>query len=294
MPSTSQHPAPLRGIALMVTSALFMNLNNAILKLLTEGMPPGEIMFLRSVMILPFIFAYAHFQGGFSTLRIRRWQGHLARAICIGFSAYTFILSVQFLPLATTVALTFAAPLLITAMAGPLLNEEIGWRRWSAVAVGFVGVAVITRPGSEVFQWTALLPLACAFASAGRDVITRRMTAGETSLAIMFTANIAMALFGLCSIPFGWVVPDTRSLMLLALCVPLVAIGHYSMIEALRYAEAAVASPFRYSAIIWAGLLGYLVWGDVPDLWSIIGTLIVIASGLYILHREFIRRRQSG
>lgn len=293
MPIIGQQSAPLKGIGLMVASALFMGINNAILKLLTEGLPAGEIMFLRSIAVLPLLLIYAQFHGGWSALRVSRWQGHTWRAVCLGFSAYFFILSVQFLPLATTVALTFATPLLITAMAGPFLKEQIGWRRWSAVGVGFIGIIVITRPGSEVFQLTALLPLICALASAGRDVITRSMTAGESSLAIMLTANVGMAIFGLFSLPFGWVVPDAHSLWLIGACVPLVAIGHYTMIEALRYAEAAVASPFRYSAIVWAGVLGYLLWGDVPDGWSILGTCIVIASGVYILHREFLRRRHS-
>ena len=292
MTNISQQSAPLKGIAFMVASALFMGINNAILKLLTEGLPAGEIMFLRSFMILPLILLYAYFRGGWSSLRVYRWRGHSARAVCLGFSAYFFILSVQFLPLATTVALTFAAPLLITAMAGSFLKEEVGWRRWSAVGVGFLGVVIITRPGSDVFQLTALLPLACALASAGRDVITRSMTAGESSIAIMLTANVGMAVFGLFSIPFGWEEPDSRSIWLIAACVPLVAVGHYTMIEALRYAEAAVASPFRYSAIVWAGLLGYFIWGDVPDSWSIVGTCIVIASGVYILHREFVHRRE--
>ena len=151
MASATQRSAPLRGIALMVASAFFMNVNNAILKLLTEGLPVGEIMFLRAAMILPLIFVYAGFRGGRAALRINRWQGHVARGVCLGFSAYFFLLSVQYLPLGMTVALTFAAPLLITAMAGPILGEEVGWRRWAAVAVGFLGVVVITRPGTNVF-----------------------------------------------------------------------------------------------------------------------------------------------
>lgn len=296
MTRTAQQSAPLRGIMLMVASAFFMNVNNAILKLLTEGLPVGQIMFLRASLILPLIVAVALCRGGLSELRVYRWQGHVARGLCLGFSAYFFLLSVEYLPLGTTVALTFAAPLLITAMAGPMLGEEVGWRRWSAVAVGFLGVVVITRPGSDVFQIAALLPLACAVASAGRDLMTRKMTAGESSLAILLTANLFQILFGAFSIPFGWEVPDARSLWLVAACVPLVFVGHYTMIEAFRYAEAAVASPFRYSAIVWAGLFGYMIWGDVPDIWAVTGTGIIIASGLYILHREFVRRRgqQTG
>ena len=209
----------------MVASAFFMNVNNAILKLLTEGLPVGEIMFLRAAMILPLIFVYAAFRGGRAALRINQWQGHVARGVCLGFSAYFFLLSVQYLPLGMTVALTFAAPLLITAMAGPILGEEVGWRRWAAVAVGFLGVVVITRPGTNVFQLAALLPLVCALASAGRDVATRRMTASETSLAILLTANLFQIGFGLLSLPWGWVMPDARSFWLVAACVPLVNIA---------------------------------------------------------------------
>ena len=293
MVATTQQSEPLRGIALMVASAFFMNVNNAILKLLTEGLPVGEIMFLRAAMILPLVFLYAAFRGGLAVLRVNYWRGHLARGVCLGFSAYFFLLSVEHLPLGMTVALTFAAPLLITAMAGPLLNEEVGWRRWAAVGVGFLGVVVITRPGSDVFQLAALLPLVCALASAGRDIATRSMTATETSLAILMTANLFQICFGLLSLPFGWQVPDLRSFWLLAACVPLVFIGHYTMIEAFRFAEAGLVSPFRYSAIVWAGLFGYFLWGDVPDGWSVVGTGIVIASGFYILHREFLRQPKA-
>ena len=294
MVATTHHSAPLRGILLMVASAFFMNVNNAILKLLTEDLPVGEIMFLRAIMILPLIFLYAVFRSGIAALQVKRWRGHLTRGICLGFSAYFFLLSVEHLPLGMTVALTFAAPLLITAMAGPLLGEEVGWRRWAAVGVGFIGVVVITRPGSDVFQVAALLPLACALASAGRDIATRGMTATESSLAILMTANLFQICFGLLSLPLGWQIPDIRSVWLLLACVPLVFVGHYTMIEAFRYAEAALVSPFRYSAIVWAGLFGYLLWGDVPDGWALVGTVIVITSGLYILHRELVRRRKGS
>lgn len=293
MAVTVQHSAPFKGIALLVVSALFMGINNAILKLLTEGYPAGEIMFMRGVAILPVIGVFAYFSGGWSALRVYSWRGHSMRAVTMGFSAYFFILSVQFLPLATAVALSFATPLFVTAMAGPLLGEPVGWRRWSAVAVGFLGIVVITRPGTAVFQAAALFPLISALASAGRDVITRKMTAGESSVAIMATANLTLMLFGLCTLPFGWEVPDSRALWLVAVSGPIVACGHYTMIEAFRYAEAAVAAPFRYSAILWAGLLGFFIWSDVPDGWDIAGTCIVIASGLYILHREYVRRRNG-
>ena len=293
MALTAHHAAPLKGIALMVTSTLFMGINNAVLKLLTADFSVGQIMFMRAVAILPVVGLFAMLSGGWSSLRIQRWSGHFWRGIAMCVSAWFFILSVQHLPLATAVAITFATPLFVTAAAGPFLKEDVGWRRWAAVAVGFIGILVITRPGAAVFQVAVVFPIVCALGSAGRDIITRRMTAGETSVSIMMTANVALLLLGLCSLPAGWVVPDARALWLVGLCAPLVAIGHWTMIEALRYAEANLAAPFRYSAIVWAGLLGFVIWGDIPDRWAIAGTAIIIASGLYILQREYVRRRAA-
>lgn len=293
MALTDQHAAPLKGIVLMVTSTLFMGINNAVLKLLTIDFPVGQIMFMRAVAILPVLGLFAMMSGGWSTLRVQRWSGHFWRGVAMCVSAWFFILSVQHLPLAMAVAVTFATPLFVTAAAGPLLKEDVGWRRWAAVAIGFIGILVITRPGGAVFQVAVIFPVICALGSAGRDVITRRMTACETSVSIMMTANLALFLLGLCSLPAGWIMPDARALLLVGLCAPLVAIGHWTMIEALRYAEANLAAPFRYSAIVWAALLGYLIWGDIPDRWAVAGTGIVIASGLYILHREYARRRSA-
>jgi drug/metabolite transporter (DMT)-like permease len=293
MVSTVQHTAPLRGIALMLTSTLFMGLNNAVLKLLTAGFPVGQVMFMRAAAILPVIGLFAMMSGGMVSLRVRRWSAHSAHAIAMGLSAWFFILSVQHLPLATAVAITFATPLFVTAAAGPLLREEVGWRRWAAVMVGFLGILVITRPGSAVFQVAVIFPLICALGSAGRDIVTRRITAGETSVSIMATANCGMLLLGLCSLPWGWIMPDGRALLLVLLCAPLVAIGHWTTIEALRHAEANLAAPFRYSAIVWAAVLGFLIWDDVPDAWAMAGAGIVIASGVYILHREYLRRRAA-
>lgn len=291
MAPPAQHAAPLKGITFMLTSTLFMGLNNAVLKLLTAGLPVGQVMFMRAAAILPVIGLFAMMSGGLSAIRVRRWSAHSAHAVAMGLSAWFFILSVQHLPLAMAVAITFATPLFVTAAARPLLGEEVGWRRWAAVMVGFCGILVITRPGTAMFEMAVVFPLICAVGSAGRDLITRRITAGETSVSIMATANGGMLLLGLCSLPWGWAVPDLRSLVLVLLCAPLVAIGHWTTIEALRHAEANLAAPFRYSAIVWAGLLGYLIWGDLPDAWAMAGTGIVIASGLYILHREYVRRR---
>ncbi len=293
MSLTDQRVAPLLGIVLMVASGLFMNLNNAILKWLSADFPVGEIMFMRAVAILPAIGLFAVWRGGWAAFRINRPSIHLVRIVVNGTSGYFFILSVHFLPLATAVAITFAAPLFITAFAAIFLNERVGWRRWGAVAVGFIGILVITRPGSALFQLVVVFPLICAIASASRDVITRRMTAGESSVAIMLTTNLGSMAIGLATVPFtDWAMPERNDILIVMLCGAIVGVGHFTLIEAYRHAEAAIAAPFRYTAIIWAGLLGYIVWGDLPDGWAIAGTIIVIVSGIYIARREYITRRQ--
>jgi len=159
------------------------------------------------------------------------------------------------------------------------------------VIVGFIGVLVITRPTGDLARLAALLPLGSAFAAALRDLITRRMTARESSNAILITTTSAVMLAGLFTLPYGWRMPTPGDVGLLAMGGIVTGFGHYCMIETFRHAEAALVAPFKYSSILWAAALGFLFWGDLPDAWVVAGTIIVVASGLYILHRELVRRR---
>ena len=209
-------------------------------------------------------------------------------------STFLFIYALRFLPLGETVAITFAGPLFVTAMAPFALGETVGWRRWAAVFVGFAGVLFITRPTAEAFQLAALLPLGAAFLSAVRDLVTRRITVNESSMAILLTTTLALMGAGLCTIPFGWRMPSLADAGVMAVSGVLVAVGHYYTIETFRHAVTALVSPFKYLSIIWASLIGLLVWGEVPDSWMTFGTLLVVASGLYILHRELLVRRRAA
>ncbi|MDD9915917.1 MAG: DMT family transporter, partial [Rhodospirillaceae bacterium] len=166
----------------------------------------------------------------------------------------------------------------------------VGWRRWSAVIAGFVGVLIITRPTGDVVRLAVLLPLGSAFAGAMRDVITRRLAARETSNSILVTTTAAVACAGLFTLPFGWTMPTPQDLAIVALGGMITGCGHYCLIETFRHAEAGLVAPFKYSSILWAVGLGFFVWGDWPDIWVMAGTAILIASGLYILRREMVRR----
>ena len=159
--------------------------------------------------------------------------------------------------------------------------------------VGFIGVLVIIRPTSDAIQWAALLPLIASFTGALRDIITRHIAAAEQSSTILAVSTAVVCLGGLATAPFGWQPVPLDDLALFLLSGLLLGGAHFLMIDTFRYAEAALVTPFKYMSIIWATALGFLVWGDLPDRWTISGSAIVIASGLYILNRETKRRRAA-
>ena len=270
----------------MVAGCALVTFNDAILKWLTTDMPVGEIMCLRGFFVfLPVVLLASH-EGGLHRLKVRNPRGQLFRAAIVVTGMFLFITGLSLLPIAEAIALTFAAPLFATALAVPFLKEKVGWRRWSAVGVGLLGVLVMLRPGESAFALAALLPLGAAVTGAVRDIVTRRLSVTDSSSSILMVSTIAVALAGAATAPFGWVMPTWTEVGLLALSGLLLGAAQYLMIEAVRYAEIGLVAPFRYTSLIWAVLAGYFVFGSVPDIWVIVGAALVIASGVYILHRE--------
>lgn len=286
-PNNSHESARLKGATFILLSIFFMGVNNAILKWLSGGMSASQILFVRSAVIVIIVLAIAWRKRGSGLLRINDWRGHAIWGSIQFFNAIVFIMGVGYLPLADTIALTFAGPLFLTALAIPLLGERIGWHRWAAVFVGFIGILIITRPSSAAFQWVALFPLGAALSGAVRDIASRKVTAREGSTSVLLTSSLIAMAGTAVTAPFDWIVPTASDLGLGIVTGLCVLVGQFLMIDAFRYAEAKVLAPLRYSAILWSVILGYLVWGDLPDSWTIVGTAVVIASGLYILHREY-------
>lgn len=279
------------GIGLMLLSTFFMSINNAILKWMTAGYPAGEILFIRGIFLFLPIAYFVWRAGGVKSLRINSMRGHALRAGIVVVSAFCYVNGLRFVPLADATAISFTGPLFVAVLAIPILGEVVGWRRWSAIVIGFLGVLIIIRPSGDVMRYAVLLPLASAFFAAARDVLTRRMTARETSNSILMTTSVVLALAGLCTLPWGWKVPLVGDVAIMAVAGILNGVGHFCMIESFRAAEAGLVSPFKYSGMLWAVGLGYLLWAELPDIWVATGSLIVIASGLYILHRELVLRR---
>lgn len=284
----------LKGVACMAAGCALVTFNDAILKWLTTDYPVGQIVFVRSVFVFPVILPLALNEGGLARLKVRNVRGQAVRAAIVATGMFLFVTAISLMPIADALAIAFASPLLATALAAPMLGERVGWRRWSAIVVGLMGVAVALRPTGEGFALAALLPLGAAATGALRDIVTRRLSVSDSSSSILMTTTAAVMAAGLLSslAPVaGWETAAWRAMSwthvgLLAAAGLLLAGAQYLMIEAVRLGEIGLVSPFKYTSIVWAVLLGYLVFGTVPDGWTAAGSVIVIVSGLYILHRE--------
>ena len=276
----------LRGVVLMTVGCVLVTANDAVMKLVSGLYPPGESIFVRGLFVLVPMALLVYRGGGLHTLRVTNVRGQLLRALTLVVSMFLFITSLRYLPLADAVALTFAGPLILTAAAPWALGERVGWRRRSAVAVGFAGVLVMLAPGQDGVRWAALLPLGAAFSEATRDIVTRRLVVSESSLSMTACSTGLVTLCALATAGHGWRPMSAGDAALLALAGCCMGAALFLMTEAFRHAEATLVAPFRYSSVLWAMIAGVILFGDWPGPTMLAGAALVVGSGLYILHRE--------
>jgi drug/metabolite transporter (DMT)-like permease len=231
-------------------------------------------------------------------LRTTRPWLQTARSVVLFLSTALNFIALQYLQLVETISIIFATPLLVALMAGPLLGEWVGGRRLAAIGVGFLGVLIVTRPGLGTMHPAALLSVAGAFAYAFYGIMTRVLASSDSSQTTMVYSGFAGVALVTPIVPFVWTTPDSAlTWVLLVLIGAFGAVGHWLLILAHAKAPAAVLSPFIYSQIVWMLALGYFVFGQWPDSWTLIGAGVVIASGLYLLSREHakpLQVRQPG
>ena len=266
---------------------------DALAKLLGEGYGVIQIMFFRNFFGLFLIALLIWRGGGLQSLRSRQFGEHGIRAACGLAAGLMFFTGLQYMPLAEAFAITFAGPVFIAALSIPLLGERVGPRRWAAILVGLLAVLLILRPGSAAFQPAALLPLGAAFAYALVMIFSRRLSRRESSPSILFwTAFIGLGVTGVL-LPFDWAPPTPRDWLLFGLMGTAGSLGMLFMVQAYRHAPAAAVAPFDYTVMIWGLILGWLIWQELPDagIWPGVGLLV--ACGLYIIHREA-RRVRAG
>ncbi|MDP7546337.1 MAG: DMT family transporter [Alphaproteobacteria bacterium] len=276
-----------KGAWCMIVSTLLLTIQDAITKWLTADFHAGEVLFYRGIFtFLPIVFLVA-WAGNWRILISRDLTGTLVRAALGAATSIFVILSFVYLPLATALAIIFLNPIILTAMSVPLLGERVGWRRWIAVLVGFAGVLIMVRPSGDGVPFFYIFPLVTALLASLRDVATRRLRGTDNSTSILFYSMLVAVLAGGASLPIldgHW--PGLFDWGLFAAAGVLAAIAHLLIIQALLLAPAGTVAPLRYLSLVWAVVIGYGVWGDVPDQWKLAGATLVVGAGLFILHRE--------
>jgi drug/metabolite transporter (DMT)-like permease len=274
----------------MVASVFLFSIQNAIGKWLAQSYPIPMLVFFRSAVALLPSFLLVLRAGGVSVLRTNRLGAQFGRAVIWGGSNVASFFAYHLLPLADAVALTFAAPLFLTALSWPILRERVGRERWIAVVLGFAGVIVMAHP-SGAGNWVGMAnAILCAVCNAVGTLTVRGLTRTESTASIVFYTAVFMSLMALPALPFYWITPGPFDLLLFCSIGLVGGVSQYWTTQALYYAPAAAVSPFNYTALIWGSVLGLVVWGELPTLPMVVGAAIVTATGLYLLRREAFRR----
>ncbi|WP_114946058.1 DMT family transporter [Microvirga calopogonii] len=289
-----RHDRPLRGIILMLAALAFFSCSDAASKLMTASLPAVEVAWLRFCVFTLLVLGTVVGTGQAHALRSKRPILQTLRALGVLGSSIFFIMGLAFLPMAEATAIAFISPMIVTALSIPILGEVVGWRRWSAVIVGLLGVLVVVRPGAEAFDPAAILPILSAASWAVALVVTRKMSGSDGPLVSLTYAAVVGLLVTSALVPFTWVMPGWREVGLGLVTGAASTIAQWLVVLAFQQARASVLAPFSYSQLVWSGLLGYLIFGNVPDEWTLLGASVIIASGLYTAHRERTARVSSA
>lgn len=305
----------LKGICFLLTGVLLFSLQDVFIKWISNGYPVHEILFVRSLTAIGPILLIAGVEGGLQLLSPRHLPLHLLRAGLI-FVAYTsYYLAMAALPLAETVSLFFTAPLFITLLSIHTLGEKVGWTIWIALIAGFFGVLCIARPGSGILDPAALLPLLSAVSYAFLVILTRRLGREASGASLAFYPTLVFLLVTGCigliwgwsglgdpthpSLQFltrAWSIPDLRDLALMIACGLIAAMGFYCLFQAYRLARTSTVTPFEYAYVPLGCLWGAVFWQEVPSIWSVVGMIFIVVSGIHLAigHRLMKRSRVGG
>ena len=276
----------MHGIGLVILMTICFSSLDASAKYFGNELPLWVLLWGRYVFNFLFVALFFFRGAPAEIIHTRNLKMQILRSILLVSSTLTFWLALMFLPLADCVVILFIAPLLVTVLAAPVLGESVGRHRWTAVLLGFVGVLVVMRPGSTIFAWVSILPFITAFLYAGVQISTRILGRTDGALTTLLYSSAGGAIICTIGVLFFWVTPSPGQWLVLVWLGFLGALGHYLMIKAYGLAPASLLAPFDYITLIWATILGFAVFGDLPDGWTVLGALIIMSSGLYLIRRE--------
>jgi drug/metabolite transporter (DMT)-like permease len=277
----------VRGIVAIIASQLAFLLNDTLIKVSSERLPLGEIIFTRgafaTLLVASVVVALGlHRQIAELRHRMAFWRttGELG-------GTFFYLAALFQMPIATATIIFQAVPLSVTAGAALFLGEAVGWRRWAAISAGFLGVLIVIRPGLDSFDVAGLLVLASVLFVSLRDLATRALPMVVPTLLMTLVTALAVTVMGmLIGLTEDWMKPSLGDVLRLVGAGLLLSIGYFTAIAAMRLGDMSVTAPFRYVAVVFAIAVGFLVWGDVPDALTVVGSVIIIAAGLYTLYRE--------
>ncbi|WP_269768440.1 DMT family transporter [Bordetella genomosp. 8] len=286
-PSTGTPPSA--GILCILVGMLSLTISDAIAKWLGGMYSPPQILFLRAAIALPFVAAVVLALGGRQALRTRHPGIHLLRGGINVVSACAFYGSLRYLPFAEATAISYAAPLCVTVLSVIVLKERVDAMRWGVIVLGFAGVLLIVRPGASSFQAAALLPLVTAVLYAAMMITARAIGPDESFLTMAFYIVVAQLVCSAAVLPWFWRTPGPTHWPFFVGVALFSTAGLSLITQAFRIAPASVVAPFDYTGLIWATLLGWIFWGETPDLMTSVGAVIIVAAGLGIILRESMR-----
>jgi drug/metabolite transporter (DMT)-like permease len=283
----------LRGAAFMSISMAGFTLNDTLVKAASAEMNMGQVMFIRGLFATALLLLLAHHRSELAGLRKALTPLVLLRLVGEFGGTIFYLIALAHLPIANVSAVFQALPLAVTLGALLFLGERVGWRRWLAIAVGFVGILVIVRPGFEGFTVYSVYTLICVVFCALRDLITTRIPQSVPTLHVSVITAIGVSLFGgVLVVPMGgWSPVSGGALLLLSGASVLLIVGYQFIIMSMRAGDVSFVAPFRYTSLLWALVMGFLVFSDVPDLLVLVGSALVVGSGIYTIYRERVTGR---
>lgn len=246
-----------------------------------------QFVFLRSVAGVLIFFLLARQFGGVRSLASKRWPWHLLRTLLATVTMFGFFYGLAHMPLVNTLTIAFTAPLIVTALSVPFLGEDVGWRRWSAVIVGFGGVLLVLRPGSGFMTFAAFSVLVAAVGYAALAITARHLGKTESTFSLSVWVTVGPMIAAAAWLSDGsWIAPDAKGWFLFISAGACSVIAWIGIINGYRRASPALLSPFEYTALVGGAIAGYLIWDEVPDRWVVTGAAVIIASGLFVVYRE--------
>jgi drug/metabolite transporter (DMT)-like permease len=284
--------AALAGIGFMLMAVFLFGLNSAVGKWLVAKYPIGEFMLIRSTLTLILLSPFIWYAGRAAFANAPRPGLQLLRIVFSSAEVAMFFWAVSYLPLADTTTFYLAGPIYVTALSVLLLRERVGWRRWTAVLIGFAGVVIALRPSSSSFTLPALIALSGSVIYA-LVMITTRALRETNDITLMTTYFIGAVAFGAATVPFGWVTPAPRDILFFCGVACANILAQFCVIRSLKRASASVVVPYQYTLIIWSVVFGWQMFGELPDAYTIGGAAIIVAAGLYIFWRERVVARQT-